>query len=86
MLTVGDLMTPNPGFVKADTPLREVIDKMKVDCCRQLPVVDDSGISMDEVILSRSSSKSAGPRTFAPVRATALAVRFSNSRILPGQA
>lgn len=43
MLTVGDLMTPNPNIVRSDTPLRDVIDKMKVDRCRQLPVVDDLG-------------------------------------------
>jgi acetoin utilization protein AcuB len=43
MLTVGDLMTPNPDAVRSDTPLREVIDKMKVERCRQFPVVDDSG-------------------------------------------
>jgi CBS domain-containing protein len=43
MLTVGDLMTPNPDVVRSDTPLREVIDKMKVERCRQLPVVNESG-------------------------------------------
>lgn len=43
MLTVGDLMTPYPDAVQADTPLREVIDKMKAARCRQLPVVDDFG-------------------------------------------
>lgn len=43
MLTVGDLMTVNPDTVTADTPLREVIELMKVECCRQLPVVDAAG-------------------------------------------
>ena len=43
MLTVGDLMTPNPDVVRSDTPLREVIDKMKAERCRQLPVVNESG-------------------------------------------
>lgn len=43
MLTVGDLMTSNPDVVQSDTPLREVIDKMKVERCRQLPVVNESG-------------------------------------------
>ncbi len=43
MLTVGDLMTPNPDAVRSDTPLREVIDKMKIERCRQLPVVNESG-------------------------------------------
>jgi CBS domain-containing protein len=43
MLTVRDLMSPKPETVKRDTPLRAVIDLMKVSCCRQLPVVDDTG-------------------------------------------
>jgi acetoin utilization protein AcuB len=36
-------MTSNPDVVQSDTPLREVIDKMKVERCRQLPVVNESG-------------------------------------------
>ena len=43
MLTVSDLMTVNPDTVASDTPLREVIDLMKVECCRQFPVVDATG-------------------------------------------
>ena len=43
MLTVRDLMTVNPDTVKPDTPLREVINIMKVEGCRQLPVVDANG-------------------------------------------
>jgi acetoin utilization protein AcuB len=43
MLTVSDLMTANPDTVKPDTPLSEVINIMKVEGCRQLPVVDASG-------------------------------------------
>jgi acetoin utilization protein AcuB len=43
MLTVRDLMSPKPETVKRDTLLRAVIDLMKVSCCRQLPVVDDTG-------------------------------------------
>jgi acetoin utilization protein AcuB len=43
VLTVGDIMTSNPDVVQSDTPLREVIDKMKVERCRQLPVVNESG-------------------------------------------
>ena len=43
MLTVSDLMTVNPDTVASDTPLREVIDLMKIECCRQLPVVDATG-------------------------------------------
>ena len=43
MLTVSDLMTVNPDTVASDTPLRDVIDLMKIECCRQLPVVDSTG-------------------------------------------
>ena len=43
MLTVRDLMSANPETVQPDTPLRKVIDIMKVAGCRQLPVVDDAG-------------------------------------------
>ncbi|MGW8318842.1 MAG: CBS domain-containing protein [Candidatus Promineifilaceae bacterium] len=43
MLTVGDLMTVNPDTVTPETTLREVINLMKVECCRQLPVVDREG-------------------------------------------
>jgi acetoin utilization protein AcuB len=43
MLTVSDLMTVDPDAVAPETPLREVINRMKVEGCRQLPVVDDSG-------------------------------------------
>ena len=43
MLTVRDLMTVNPDTVKPDTTLGEVINIMKVEGCRQLPVVDANG-------------------------------------------
>jgi acetoin utilization protein AcuB len=43
MLTVSDLMTVDPDTVRFDTPLREVINIMKVESCRQLPVVDANG-------------------------------------------
>jgi acetoin utilization protein AcuB len=43
MLTVSDLMTVDPDTVTPTTPLREVIDLMKVEGCRQLPVVDATG-------------------------------------------
>jgi acetoin utilization protein AcuB len=43
MLTVRDLMTTDPGTVKPDAPLRDVLQKMKVEGCRQLPVIDDQG-------------------------------------------
>lgn len=43
MLTVNDLMTTDPDTVTPDTPLREVINRMKSEGCRQLPVVDASG-------------------------------------------
>ncbi len=41
MLTVNDLMTPIPYTVAADTPLRHVIELMKTEGCRQLPVLKD---------------------------------------------
>ena len=40
MLRVDDLMTRNPDTVTPETPLRTVLNIMKVDGCRQLPVVD----------------------------------------------
>jgi CBS domain-containing protein len=43
MLTVRDLMSADPDTVEPDTPLRAVIDTMKVAGCRQLPVVDKQG-------------------------------------------
>jgi acetoin utilization protein AcuB len=43
MLTVNDLMTVEPLTVRLQTSLRDVIQLMKLEACRQLPVVDDSG-------------------------------------------
>lgn len=43
MLTVRDLMSVDPKTVKPDTPLGEVIHIMKVEGCRQLPVIDEQG-------------------------------------------
>ncbi len=43
MLTVRDLMSTNPDTVRPDTPLRAVIQTMKLAGCRQLPVVDEHG-------------------------------------------
>ena len=43
MLTVNDLMTVEPLTVTLQTTLRDVIQLMKLEACRQLPVVDDSG-------------------------------------------
>lgn len=43
MLTVGDLMTVDPNTVRPDTSLGEVINVMKLEGCRQLPVVDGNG-------------------------------------------
>ena len=43
MLTVSDLMTVNPNFVTPNTPLRLVVDMMKAEGCRQLPVTDGQG-------------------------------------------
>lgn len=41
MLTVNDLMTIDPQTVSPDTSLRHVIELMKREGCRQLPILDD---------------------------------------------
>ncbi len=41
MLTVNDLMTIDPQTVSPDTSLRHVIELMKHEGCRQLPILDD---------------------------------------------
>lgn len=41
MLAVSDLMTVNPYAVAPRTSLRHVIELMKSEGCRQLPVVDE---------------------------------------------
>jgi acetoin utilization protein AcuB len=41
MLTVNDLMTLEPETVSPGTPLRQIIELMKWEGCRQLPVVDE---------------------------------------------
>jgi len=43
ILTIADLMTLEPKTVSPDTPLREVIQIMKIEGFRQLPVLDDNG-------------------------------------------
>ena len=43
MLTVRDLMSVDPKTVKPDTLLSDVIHIMKVEGCRQLPVIDEQG-------------------------------------------
>lgn len=43
MLTVEDIMTPDPCCVEPDTPLGEAVRRMKQRRCRQLPVCDDEG-------------------------------------------
>jgi acetoin utilization protein AcuB len=43
MLTVEDIMTPDPCCVGPDTPLGEAVRLMKERHCRQLPVCDDEG-------------------------------------------
>lgn len=43
LLSVADLMSRNPITVQPDTPLREVLNLMRRDDCRQLPVVDANG-------------------------------------------
>ena len=40
MLSVNDLMTPIPDTVTPQTTLRQVIEVMKSQGCRQLPVMD----------------------------------------------
>lgn len=41
MLTVNDLMTVIPNTVTPGTPLRQVIELMKTEGCRQLPVLEN---------------------------------------------
>lgn len=41
MLTINDLMTAIPYTVSIDTPLRQVIELMKSEGCRQLPVLQE---------------------------------------------
>ncbi|MBE2199360.1 MAG: CBS domain-containing protein [Anaerolinea sp.] len=41
MLTVSDLMTVNPQTISLDTPLRHIIEVMKSEGCRHLPVLQD---------------------------------------------
>ncbi len=43
MLTVNDLMTVAPHTVTPQTPLREVINLMQEEECRQFPVVNANG-------------------------------------------
>ncbi len=44
MLTVNDLMTSIPYTVSSDTSLRHVIEVMKTEGCRQLPVLENGSI------------------------------------------
>jgi acetoin utilization protein AcuB len=44
MLTVADIMTPNPITVERQTPLAKVIGLMKERACRQVPVVEDGRV------------------------------------------
>jgi acetoin utilization protein AcuB len=41
MLTVNDLMTVIPNTVTPGSTLRQVIELMKIQACRQLPVMDN---------------------------------------------
>jgi len=41
MLTVNDLMTAIPNTVTPRSTLRQIIEVMKVQACRQLPVLDN---------------------------------------------
>jgi acetoin utilization protein AcuB len=40
-LKIGDLMTLDPATVRPETLLRDVIQLMKLEGCRQLPVLDE---------------------------------------------
>jgi acetoin utilization protein AcuB len=44
MLTVNDLMTSIPFTVSSDTPVRHVIELMKTEGCRQLPVLEEGNL------------------------------------------
>ena len=41
MYTVNDLMTVNPKTITPDTTLRRILELMKREGCRQLPVLED---------------------------------------------
>jgi acetoin utilization protein AcuB len=43
ILTTADLMTGEPKTVNLDTPLREVVEMMKIEGIRQLPALDENG-------------------------------------------
>ena len=45
MLTVADIMTPNPVTVSTHAPLQDVIGLMKEHACRQLPVMDGTRLA-----------------------------------------
>lgn len=51
MLTVNELMTVNPFTVTPETSLRRIIEVMKLEGCRHLPVVD--GESLVGIITDR---------------------------------
>ncbi|MDX1413025.1 MAG: CBS domain-containing protein [Candidatus Promineifilaceae bacterium] len=44
MLSVNDLMTVNPNTVTLSTSLRQLIELMKTEGCRQLPVVENRNL------------------------------------------
>jgi acetoin utilization protein AcuB len=44
MITVADIMTPDPASCGRDTPLGEIIGLMKTHACRQVPVVEDGRV------------------------------------------
>lgn len=54
-LTVGEVMTPDPLTVRADTELSEAIDKMRARSVRRAPVVDELGrlagiVTLDDLL------------------------------------
>ena len=53
--TVGEVMTPFPRTISEDTPIELALQFMRVEKCRRLPVIDDSGIlvglvSVDDIL------------------------------------
>ena len=43
MRTVADLMTLDPATILQEATLRDVVEKMRAEACRQIPVLDRSG-------------------------------------------
>ncbi len=50
-VTVDDVMTPNPEFVKADDPIAFVVNKMAMGGFRHVPVVDEAGRPLSIILI-----------------------------------